>query len=66
VAKKKIWWSRPPQGKRGSPDNATEWQAIQPQQRTLWKFLKKLSRELPLSYDSLIPLLGIYPEKTII
>ena len=29
-----------------------------------WKFLKKLKIELP--YDPAIPLLGIYPEKTII
>ena len=32
--------------------------------RTVWRFLKKLNIEL--SYDSAIPLLGIYPEKTII
>ena len=32
--------------------------------RTVWKFLKKLKIELP--YDPAIPLLGIYPEKTII
>ena len=32
--------------------------------RTVWKFLKKLKIELP--YDPSIPLLGIYPEKTII
>ena len=30
----------------------------------LWRFLKKLKIELP--YDPAIPLLGIYPEKTII
>ena len=29
-----------------------------------WRFLKKLKIELP--YDPAIPLLGIYPEKTII
>ena len=29
----------------------------------VWKFLKKLKTELP--YDPAIPLLGIYPEKTI-
>ena len=33
-------------------------------QRTAWRFLKKLKIELP--YDPAIPLLGIYPEKTII
>ena len=32
--------------------------------RTVWKFQKKLKLELP--YDPAIPLLGIYPEKTII
>ena len=37
---------------------------IQPLWRTVWRFLKKLKIELP--YDPLIPLLGIYPEKTII
>ena len=30
----------------------------------VWRFLKKLKIELP--YDPAIPLLGIYPEKTII
>ena len=37
---------------------------IQPLWRTVWTFLKKLKTELP--YDPAIPLLGIYPEKTII
>ena len=37
---------------------------IQPLWRTVWSFLKKLKLELP--YDPAIPLLGIYPEKTII
>ena len=37
---------------------------IQPLWRTVWSFLKKLKIELP--YDPAIPLLGIYPEKTII
>ena len=32
--------------------------------RTVWRFLKKLKIEL--LYDPAIPLLGIYPEKTII
>ena len=36
---------------------------IQPLWRTVWRFLKKLKIELP--YDLAIPLLGIYPEKTI-
>ena len=37
---------------------------IQPLWRTVWRFLKNLKLELP--YDPAIPLLGIYPEKTII
>ena len=37
---------------------------IQPLWRTARRFLKKLQKELP--YDPAIPLLGIYPEKTII
>ena len=37
---------------------------IQPLWRTVWRLLKKLKVELP--YDPAIPLLGIYPEKTII
>ena len=37
---------------------------IQPLWRTVWRFLKKLKVELV--YDRAIPLLGIYPEKTII
>ena len=32
--------------------------------RTVWRFVKKLKIELP--YDPAIPLLGIYPEKTMI
>ena len=41
-----------------------ECKLIQPRWRTVWRFLKKLKIELP--YDPAIPLLGIYPEKTII
>ena len=37
---------------------------IQPLWRTVWRFLKKLTIELP--YNPAIPLLSIYPEKTII
>ena len=37
---------------------------LQPLWKTVWRFLKKLKIELP--YDPAIPLLGIYPEKTII
>ena len=39
-------------------------QLIQPLWRTVWRFLKKLKIEIP--YDPAIPLLCIYPEKTII
>ena len=41
-----------------------ECQLVQPLGRTVWRFLKKLKIEL--SYDPAIPLLGLYPEKTII
>ena len=37
---------------------------IQTLWRTVWRFLKKLTIELP--YNPAIPLLGIYPEKTVI
>ena len=37
---------------------------IQPLWRTVWSFLKKLKTELPC--NPAIPLLGIYPEKTVI
>ena len=37
---------------------------IKPLWRTVWRVLKQLKIELP--YDPAIPLLGIYPEKTII
>ena len=41
-----------------------ECKLIQPLWRTVWRFIKKLRIEL--CYDTAIPLLGIYPEKTII
>ena len=41
-----------------------EGKLIQPLWETVWRFLKKLKIQLP--YDPTIPLLGIYPEKTII
>ena len=41
-----------------------ECKLIQPLWRTVWKFLIKL--KIGLSYDPAIPLLGIYPERTII
>ena len=37
---------------------------VQPLWRTVWRFSKKLKIEL--TFDSAIPLLGIYPEKIII
>ena len=37
---------------------------VQPLWKTVWRFLRKLKIELP--YDLAIPLLGIYPDKTII
>ena len=40
-----------------------ECKLIQPLWKTAWRFLKKLKIELPS--DPAIPLLGIYPEKTI-
>ena len=41
-----------------------ECKLVEPLWRTVWRFLKKLKIEL--QYDPAIPLLGIYPEKTII
>ena len=41
-----------------------ECKLLQPLWRTEWRFLQKLKIELP--YDPAIPLLGIYPEKTIV
>ena len=41
-----------------------ECKLIQPLWRTVWRFVKKLKIEL--SHDPAIPLLGIYPKKTII
>ena len=39
-----------------------ECKLVQPLQRTVWRFLKKLGIELP--YDPAIPLLGIHNEET--
>ena len=41
-----------------------ECKLIQPLWRIVWRFLKKLGIKLP--YDPIIPLLGMYPEETII
>ena len=41
-----------------------ECKLIQPLWKTVWRYLRKVNIELP--YDPEIPLLGIYPEKTII
>ena len=38
----------------------------QPPWGTVWKFLKKKNLRIKLSYESTVPLLGIYPEETII
>ena len=37
---------------------------MEPLWKTVWRFFKKLNMEL--SYNPAIPLLGIYPEKSII
>ena len=37
---------------------------VQPFWKTVWRFLRKLKIELP--YDPEIPLLGIYPDRTLI
>ena len=39
-----------------------DWKLAQPLWKTVWRFLRKLNIELP--FDPAIPLLGIYPEKT--
>ena len=41
-----------------------ECKLIQPLWKTVWRFLRKLNIELP--HDPAIPLLGIYPDNTII
>ena len=46
------------------PSSRWECKLIQPLWKTVWRFLKELKIELP--YDAAIPLLGIYPETTII
>ena len=39
---------------------------VQPLWKTVWRFLKKKQIKIELPYDPAIPLLGIYPDKTII
>ena len=39
-----------------------EYKLIQPQWKTVWRFLKKLGIKPP--YDPAVPLPGIYPEET--
>ena len=41
-----------------------ECKLVQPLWKTVWRFLRKLKIELP--YDPAIPLLDIYPDRTII
>ena len=41
-----------------------ECKLVRPLWRTVWRFLKKLKMELP--YDPATPLLGIYPDRTLI
>ena len=55
---------------RGCGENGTllhcwwECKLVQQLWKTVWRFLRKLKIEL--SYDPAIPLLGIYPDKTLI
>ena len=39
-----------------------EYKLIQPQWKTVWRFLKKLGIKPP--YDPAVPLLGLYPEES--
>ena len=39
-----------------------ECKLVQPMWKTVWRFPRKLKRRLP--FDPAVPLLGIYPEKT--
>ena len=51
--------------REGNPPTCRwECKLVQSLQETVWRFLKKL--KIPLPYDPAIPLLGIYPEKTLI
>ena len=51
-------------GEKGTLHYWWEYKLIWPLWKTVWRVLKKLGINLP--YDVVIPLLGIYPEKTTI
>ena len=51
-------------GQNGHHQYCWECKLVQLLWKTVWRFLRKLKTEL--LYDPAIPLLGIYPEKTII
>ena len=52
-------------GEKGTLEHSLwECKLVQRLQKTVWRFLKKLKIKLP--YDPAIPLLGIYPDKTLI
>ena len=48
----------------GEDVDKRECKLVQPLWKTVWRFLRKLKTEL--TYDLAIPLLGTYPEKTVI
>ena len=54
-------------GEKGNPWELQDWwecKSVQPLQKALQRFLRKLNIELP--YDPAIPLLGLYPDNTFI
>ena len=57
------WWRRHGE-KRTLLHCWWEYKLVQPLWKTVQRFLRKLKTELP--YDTATPLLGIYPDKTII
>ena len=50
--------------RKGNPSMLREYKWVQLLWNTVWRFLKKLKIEFPC--DPALPLLGIYPDKTII